>query len=323
MKIKIMKKKWLYIVLATLTLIITGLLLLFISKGHYDGRTIRMAVPNMSASAPLFIISEFDLMNKYLPNSKLELIVTDSGNTINEAIIANQIDGMITGLPNFLIGVDRGIPYKILTSVSYGRSSIQTNDPDIKSIHDVKDHHLIGINGLIGTQAFLLCFTAEKYFGSFDALNNQTVIMSVEDITLALANKSGISLAFTDITSRVIQNELGNPTILEDTILFDERILTHYVIFNEKFHAENKELINAFYLALTESVKLINSKDDTVLEVISNNYRIKKDIFTEILDKGFLVYELDNFNSIDTLTDMAIKMGLIATKKTLKEMIFR
>jgi len=320
-----LKKKLLYTVITLLTLIIAGAFLLFIinNKKHSDEHTIRMAVPIMSASAPLFIISEFNLMDKYLPNSKLELIVIESGNAMNEAMIANQIDGMITGLINFLFGANRNVPYKIFTSLSYSRSSIQTNESDIKSIYDVRNHHLIGINGLTGTVALLLSFTAEKYFGSFDALNNQIVIMSPDDITLALINKTGISLAFSDITGRVIQNKFGNPTILEDTELFNERVFTHYVIFNEKFLTENKELISAFYLALSESVKLINNRDDAALEVISKNFRIEKETLVEFLEKGFLVFELDNFDSIDILTDMAIKMGLISTRKPLKEMVSR
>jgi len=317
-------KRWVYILIITLTMILVGIFLLFsTNESQLEERIIKMAVPTMSASAPLFILSDFNLMEKYLPNSKLELTVIESGNAMNEAMIANQIDGMITGLTNFLIGAYRNVPYKIFTSLSYGRSSIQTNDLTIKSILDVREHHLIGINGLTGTLALLLSFTAEKYFGSFDAFNNQIVIMRTDDITLALVNNAGISLAFSDITSRVVQNEFGNPTIFEDTELFDGNIITHYIIFNETFHNNNIELINAFYLALSEAVDLISNKDDDALEVISRNFRIEKSTFIEFLDKNFLVFELDNFDSIDILTDMAIKMKLIPVRKSLNEMIFK
>jgi ABC-type nitrate/sulfonate/bicarbonate transport system substrate-binding protein len=319
---KMKKIIWSCAVIAALILVIGGAFILFNNKKQPDEHVIRMAVPAMSASAPFFVIAELNLMDKYLPNSQLELIITESGNAMNEALIANQIDGMITGLTNFLIGKYRNVPYRIFTSVLCGRFSIQTNDPDIKSIHDVKNNHLIGINGTTGMHALLLSLTAEKFFGGFDALNDQIVVMRSDDITLALANNAGISLAFSDITSRVIQNELGNPTILEDTEFFDGRVFTHYVIFSEVFYAENHELINAFYSALEEAVNLISSKDDVALNIISEKFEIGKDTFAEFLDLGFIIFELDNFDSIDILTDMVVKTGLIPDRKPLEEMIF-
>jgi ABC-type nitrate/sulfonate/bicarbonate transport system substrate-binding protein len=318
-----MKRTFSYVIIMALVLIICGAFMLFNNRKQSNEHVIRMAVPNMlSASAPLFVIAELNLMDKHLPNSRLELIISDSGNAMNEALIANQIDGMTTGLTNFLIGINRNVPYKVFTSLFYSRLSIQTNDPSIKSIHDVKSHHLIGINGTTGISALLLSLAAEKYFGKFDALNDQIVIMRNDDIQLALMNNAGISLAFSDIITRVVQNEFGSHTILEDTDLFDSRLFTHYIIFSEVFHAENIELINAFFLSLMESIDLINKKDDRVLNIISENFGIEKDTFAGFLDLGLIIFELNNFDSIDILTDMAMKIGLISNRKPLEELIF-
>ena len=145
-------KKNISFLIALLILMIGGAFIYSSNKKEIpDERIIRIAIPAMSASAPLHVINELQLMGKYLPNSRLELIISDSGSVMNEAIIANQIDGAIIDLTSFLIGVYRNIPYKILTSVSYSRNSVQTNDPDVKSIHDVKNHHLIGLNSTTGT----------------------------------------------------------------------------------------------------------------------------------------------------------------------------
>jgi len=320
-----MKRYFGYIIAAAVLLVIAGTLFFFNYNKNKksDEQILRIGIPNISPSAPLWVMNELDLMNKYLPNSRLELIINGSGSALNEAMIANQIDGVVIDLINFLIGISRNVPYRILTSMSYRCMSLQTNNPGIKNIYDVRSNHLIGLNSTTGTVALMLHLTAEKFFGSYDALNSQIVVINNDDISLALANNVGISLAFTDSTTRILQNELGCPTILEDTDLFEGHLFTHYVVFNEEFHAKNKELINAFFLSLTEAVKLINSKDYRALEIVSKNLGTDKDKFIALLDTDKLIYELNNFDSIDILTDMAKKIGLISTRKPLDQIVFK
>lgn len=317
-----MKNKILSIISVLLVLVVSVIIIISRSPKK-DDLVIRMSIGYVPSNAPIVVINDLNLMDKYLPNSKLEFFVSTSGSNTNQALIANQIDGATLDLTNFLIGIERNVPYKILTSISYMKMSLQTNDQNIKSIHDIRSNHLIGVNSLTGTSALVLSLAAEKYLGAHDALNNQLVVLPAAELTMSLANKSGISLAFVNALTRIDQNELGCPTIFEDDVLFDSILFTNYVIFNESFYNGNPELINAFNKALKEAIDLIYSKNDEALNAISKNFNIDKETFIQFLDTVMFIYKLNDFTSINTLADMAMKMGFISSVKSLEQIVFK
>jgi len=287
-----------------------------------DNLTIRMSIGYVPANAPIFVIHDLNLMDKYLKNSKLEFFVSTSGSNTNQALIANQIDGAVLDSTNFLIGREKGVKYKMLSSVSYMKMSLQTNDSSINSLQDIKSNHLIGINSLTGTSTLVLSIAAEKYLGSHNALANQLVVMDAANITLSLANKSGISLAFVNALTRIDQNELGCPTIFEDDELFDSPLFTNYAIFNESFYNKKPELFNTFNLALADAIDLINSRDEEALNSISKNFNIDKNTFIQYLDADMFIYKMNDFTSIVPLAGMAIKMGYISSVEPLEQIVF-
>ncbi|GHU36037.1 hypothetical protein FACS1894172_18520 [Spirochaetia bacterium] len=269
--------------------------------------------------APLLVIREMNLLQKYMPNLKLTIVSTESSAVSNEAIVANQVDGTIMGITNFLVGTEKRIPYKIAAPVSYLQLTIQTNNPSIKKITDISSDDKIAVSSYTGTNAFLLAAIAKKYFGNYRALDRNFVIMDSADALIALINKSGISLQFGDAAQRKRANEAGCHTIFEGI----ETKAINLCVFSDEFHDKHKELYNAFMQSLNEAIQLINNKDEQAIDVIAKHLVVDKEAILAQLETGDIGFSSDFHNiNFDEYIDIALELELISSVISIQDIIF-
>lgn len=225
------------------------------------------------------------------------------------------------GIPNIIIGIDKGIPYKIMNSVSNTIGGIQTNNLNIKSLADIKPNDKIAIPNLTGTSALQLYILSERELGDYNALKNNLIVMSDDNAVPALINKSGITLHMTQFMYRMRENQEGLPTVISSASISDEPTMDKYSVASLDFFEKHQDLYEAFSLALKEAIDLINDKNDDAFDIMANEYGFAKETLIEYLDLGYIRYESDNYN-IDPYIDIAYKMELISEKKEITDMIF-
>jgi len=318
-----MSKKLKIILVIILILATVLVFMAFNKKNSQEERVLRLAIPSVLHSGPIFVLDELNLLEKYVPNVKLELTIIENGSAVNEAFLANQIDGGLHNITNFLIGIDKNIPYKILTSLSHGTISIQTNNPEINSFKDIKKSDIISMGSLTGTSGLILRLATQQYFGNYNALDEQIIIMGRDESQMALINKSGgITLAISDLAGRKVLEESGCKTILEDRELFEGDLLTTCLVFSENYYNENKDIMEGFLKAVEEAIELLYEKDENALEIVTKKTGMEKADFIEQLDSKDQIYLLNSYSSIDVFADMSINVGLISSKKSLDNIIF-
>lgn len=291
-------------------------------KNSRQDKVIRVLYTADLTGAPILVMQKLDLIKKYDSAIRLSVNATSPGSAINEAIIAKQADIGHLGIPNILIGIDKGIPYKIMTSVSNTEGGIQTNNPDIKSLKDIKPTDKISIPNLTGTSAMQLHILALKELGDYDALKNNLIVMSDDNAVISLINKSGITLHMTQFTYRIKENDAGLKTIINSSNISSEIIMEKYCVATKEFYTNNRDLYNAFYSALKDAIDLINEKDERALSIMQEEYEFDKDTLVSYLDNGYITYSYDN-NNMEPYIDIAYKMGLISSKKTVNELFFK
>jgi len=242
------------------TLLFVSLIVLVGCSQSESGYTVvRLAVPNNATGvAPIFVMYELNLLENHASNVQLELVVIDSSSARNEAFISNHIDGGAMNTTNFLIGSERGVPYKILASLAYGANSIQTNDPDrIRSLADITENDLIALANPVGSNAIMLYIAAERYFGDHNALANNIAIMDRYSAMLSLINNSsGITLHASNFLERLRTNEAGSVTILEERDLVEGGLVHWYLVFNNDFHDAHPDIMDGMLYALQDAIDL-------------------------------------------------------------------
>ena len=311
------------IVLIILILIILVTCFFIFNQKEKNTSKIRIMATNGIGHAPLYVMNELSLIEKYAPNAKLDLTIASSSNGLNEAFIANQTDFASFSISDFMIGLDKGIPYKISSALSYSRFGIQTNNPNIKTLKDVGPNDKVSITSLTGFSATLFYMACEKEFGDYKALENNIVVMDAVNGEMALINKSsGISLHVHSLSTILRENRAGCPTILDSIDILGEKCTSIIIVGSNDFVEKQPELYNAYLSALDEAVSLITNKDEQALEVMSKSFNISKEEIIENLDSGNLSFSTTEYNILP-LVDFLYRTGITSTKiESLDEVSF-
>jgi NitT/TauT family transport system substrate-binding protein len=287
-------------------------------------RVFRISSQDNLKSAPLFVIEGMGLLEKYIDNVKVVNLNNESMAAMNEAFAGRQIDAGLLSITNVFVGIDRNIPYKIALPVSYSMISIQTNNPDIKSLVDLTEKDLISIPNHTGLTAMVLHLASQAQLGDYRALQNQIVLMNTFDGYTALVHKAGITLHVTDFTLRIMANEAGFPTIIEDKDVSEVNSMTNLWIVTDDFYNKNRDIHEAYLKALEEAVFLINSRDERALGIITSRFDISREDFELYMDMGYIQYST-NMAALnpEPYADIAHKSGIISANININDHIIR
>ena len=318
-----LKKILSLILLACLSLVLV--LPLSSCRSKSDEKVIRLMISGVLGSGGLFyLVEDLNLLDEYVENVRLEISVTNYSPAMNEGILAGRLDGAAMNIINFLIGIDVGIPYKIASSNSYGANVFVTNNPNIKSFKDISTSDRIAIPDMTQTGGVLLRLAAEKYFGSYNALDELVMLMSHDDGLSALINGSGgISVTPVSADGIMALEKAGmyNP-FMTDRELFGGELVQGYFALSESFYNDNTELAQALVKAIEDACELIRNQDEKAIDVLSHRFdRSKEDIIYH-LNNGNYLFVTDHYGSIEAFADILLKIGMISSMKPLEEIIF-
>jgi NitT/TauT family transport system substrate-binding protein len=161
------------------------------SSGSSDDEkrdSVTIAMQNGMSYAPLTIMKEKKLVEKYCEGIEVNWTTLNSGSAVNEGMASGDIDFGGMGLSPAITAAASGLKIKIASSLDSMPNQIMTNDPDIRTLSDIqKDDKIAAVN--IGSfQHLLLAMAAEDQLGDAKALDRNVVAMSHPDATVALTS---------------------------------------------------------------------------------------------------------------------------------------
>ncbi len=116
---------------------------------------------------------------------------------IREAMLAGEVDVAFTGIPPFLIGVDQGMPWRMIAGLSSCPVDLFVNNPDIDSLQALVGNGKIALPQPGSIQHILLAMAAKRELGAADALDRQLVSMKHPDGMQALLAGGDVVAHFT------------------------------------------------------------------------------------------------------------------------------
>jgi NitT/TauT family transport system substrate-binding protein len=156
------------------------------------------------AFLPLYVCEDSKLIEKQAKAAHLDVVakfqhVADSGE-LHAALAAGQVDMAPFGTAPLLAGaVETKTSGRAIVAVS-GISSLPltllSNQPNARSIADLKPNDRIAVPTQTSPQMYLLQMESEKTFGKFDHLRNQIVVLSHPQAIAALADDTGQATAY-------------------------------------------------------------------------------------------------------------------------------
>ncbi len=223
--------------------------------------------------APLMVAEKQRIFEKY--GLKPVWKEYGSGAAVREALIAGEVDAGFMGIPPFLVGWDKGCPWKVAMGFVVVPVGLVTNDPAIKSLKDFGPNDKIAVPSPGSIQHILLAMAAEKELGSANALDRNLVAMAHPDATAALISKKGLTAHFT--TPPYLFEELSQPgfhLVTDDLKIFGHAFSFNVGVAANKFHDEKPVQYASFVNAINEAMAWINGHPRRAAALLAPEFKL-------------------------------------------------
>ena len=222
--------------------------------------------------ASLLIAKQEKLVEKALPDVDVTWKELNSGAAIRDGLIGGNLQVGAGGIGPFLVGLDAGVDWKILTGLNNMSLYLNTMDPKIKSLKDLKGASKIAMPAPDSIQSVVLRKGAEEQLGDAKALDSQIVSMGHPDGVQALIG-GAIAAHLTSPPFQAQEIEEGANTILKSYDLFGEH--TFNSIFTETEFADcNPEVVDALVTAVADVNAMLTDKPADAAEILSKEMGI-------------------------------------------------
>lgn len=241
----------------------------------------------------LIIVKQQKTLEKQFPKTKLEWKTLASGSAIRDGVIANQIQAGAMGIAPFLLGWERGVGWKLLTSLNQQDLWLVVKDPNIKSLKDFKPGMKIGLPAPDSIQAVTLRKGAQQELGNPQALD-QNLIAIAHPLALQALDSGQIAGHLGAPPFQFQEVEKGGRVILKSSDLFGGLHSGGSLLVTEKFYNQYPEFNQALHQAVTDAINLLKDKPDEAAKILAADSEGK---LTAADAKKWITYEGIDFST--------------------------
>lgn len=227
------------------------------------------------AYAPLQIMEEQSLMEKYLPGAEIVWKQMGTGPVIRDAMVTGQVDIGFMGISPFLIGWDKGAEWKIAAASGSQPLGLVTNQEDIQSIKDFNFEDRIATPAIASIQHILLSMAAEKQLGDAGAFDSIMLSLTHPDAAASLLSKRDVTAHFA--SPPYLFDELSEKSIhqiLSGEEAFGGEFTFIFGVTTNEFHDTHPPAYAAFVAAFNEAVAFINNNPEQAAEILAPLYKL-------------------------------------------------
>lgn len=264
--------------------------LLFSGCTKEEVQTVKIAEQYGLAYAPLQVMKEKGFLEEELPDVEIQWKKLGNTAAIREAMLANEVDLGFMGIPPFLIGLDNGMEWKIMSGLSSCPLGLVSNNPDIKSLEDITFEDKIALPQPGSIQHILLSMAAEKQLGDASIFDEQLVTLKHPDGMVALEAGTEVSAHFT--SPPYLFMELDNPK--NHLVVTGEEAVGQPFTFivgvgTEEFYSRSQHY-EAFLNALNRSIEFMNNNKEEATRILAEVYDMDEELLESYLNQEGMVY---------------------------------
>jgi len=288
-------------------------------KKDVSNNSITIAEQYGLAYGPIEIMKEKKLLEKNLPGIQVKWVQLSNTAAIREAMLSGDVDAGFMAIPPFLIGLDKGMEWKIATGLSSSRTGLVTNRANVGSIMDFTNGDKIALPQPGSVQHILLSMECERVFGDAKRLDNLIVSMSHPDGMNALLARGDISAHFT--SSPYLEKELsaeGMKEILNSYNAFGGDFTFIAGVATKELHDNNPEAYEAFIKSVGEAIDYINQNPEEAASDLAAAYDLKPEEVLKYIKTQGNSYSTEVIGAMEFMTFMK-RTGYISREYEAKE----
>ena len=304
-----LKKIWILGIIVT-----CGVFVLSCSQKKQDD-TLTIADQFGLPYAPLEIMKhqeflEQELKSAGLEDIKIEWIKLPNTSAIREAMLSNSLDVGFVGIPPFLLGLDNGMEWKIISALSESNVALVTKDDSVKSLTDLSEQHRIILPQPGSIQHILLQMALDRLELDPVIFDNQLVSLSHPDGVIAFSTGDESQLHFT--TPPYLQEDLnvsGTRVLIDGKQCFGDDFTFIVGICEQDFY-EDDEKYKCFRNALQRSIDFMNQNPEEAIQILSRAYDYDVEALTVYLDATQTKFDTE-VRGLENFIEFMVKMGQI------------
>ena len=208
------------------------------------------------------------VLEQQFPNTTFEWKILSSGSAIRDGMIAGQIQVGAGGIGPFLIGWDKGVGWKLLSSLNEMDLWLVVRDPAIQSLRDFKPDMKIGMPAPDSIQAMVLRKAAQDQLGNPRALDNNIVSLAHPDGVQALTSGQ-LAGHLTSPPFQFEEVDAGGRVILRSFDVYGKSTFNS-VFMQQSFYDQYPEFARAFYQAIVDATRFLNENTDEAAKLLSD-----------------------------------------------------
>lgn len=217
--------------------------------------------------APLLVMKQQGTLEEAVPDVEIEWRELNSGAAIRDSMISEDIQVGAGGIGPFLVGVDGGVDWKVITGLNNMSLHVMVNDPGIESVEDLQGKGSIAMPGPDSIQSVVLRKAAQEELGDAKALDSQIVAMGHPDGVQALIGGQ-IAAHVTSPPFQSQEAEQGATKILESYDLFGEHTFNSAFVLTE-FAECNPEFVTALVDGVADANTMLTDEPAEAAAVLA------------------------------------------------------
>jgi len=234
--------------------------------------------------APFYVMQEKKLIEKYLPGIKVEWSVLASGSAVSEALIADRVDVGVMGIAPLLIAWDKGANFKMFSGLVNSPLDLVVMNDKYKSLKDFTAADKIAVPAPGSIQDILLSMAAKKELNNATALSQSVVGMAHPDAMTALLNGNTLAGHFASSPFLFKEIDAGGKIIVDGFDAFGGDFTFLSTVATKKFMEESPAYAASVFMALSDAIQLINTKEASTLDIVAKKESLSVDTVKKYLD---------------------------------------
>ncbi|WP_166486605.1 ABC transporter substrate-binding protein [Blastococcus saxobsidens] len=232
--------------------------------------SVTIAVGSGIAYAPLTIMMHEGILEDEFPDTEFVWQEGVSGGAATrDGMLGGQIQVGVAGIAPFLVGVDRGVEWKVLGSMSQLGIDLVAIDPAIQSLEDLDaSGRPISLPSPDSGQAIALAALGEEQLGDATAFDDQLASMGHPDAYQALlSGTTGAAFIGPPFQYRLIADS-GARTLASASDVFGEMTYSA-IVLTQDFYDCYEPFSQAVFEALEETLTMLRERPAEAAEILS------------------------------------------------------
>lgn len=222
--------------------------------------------------ASMLMAKQEGSVEEALPDVEVSWQEMSSGSAIRDGIISDNLHVGAGGIGPFLVGLDAGVDWRVFSGLNNMSLYLNTMDPKIKGIEELKGAGSIAMPAPDSIQAVVLRKAADEELGDAKALDSQIVAMAHPDGVQALIGGQ-IAAHLTSPPFQAQEIEEGATKLLESYDLFGEH--TFNSVFTKAEFAEcNPEIIEELVTIIADANDMLTNEPAEAAKILSKEMGI-------------------------------------------------